>query len=370
MDLSLRAGAALIGLLVIVAFFRSVLQVAVVNRQRGDWLARRVGWLVYTTLARRALKRQSYADVQDVLAWVLPLYILLLIVVWFGLVQAGFSLLIWSPQAEHSFLQALIASGSALSTLGFLTPPGIAGQLLAILEGAMGLGIIVFYFTFILGYQTTIQLRQVKVAWLYARAGPGLTNFTLVEWFLLSGASDWSELWEDWESWFRNLAETHALAPILAFVPTVHRGQTWLAAAAVALEFGFVLSVRARGARDAVGDRVPSHRRRRLASDCSRVGRSPGRRARDARRATPRAFRFGYGVRTGDMLPENASALVGAAVITVAVFPPVAILLRSKSAETRPDGAVAIATHRLAGLASAQLSRFIVFISQKTWGKR
>ena len=53
MELSLRVGAALIGLLVIVAFLRSVLQVAIVNRQRGDWLARRVGWLVYTILARR-----------------------------------------------------------------------------------------------------------------------------------------------------------------------------------------------------------------------------------------------------------------------------------------------------------------------------
>jgi Kef-type K+ transport system membrane component KefB len=76
------------------------------------------------------------------------------------------------------------------------------------------------------------------------------------------------------------------------------------------------------------------------------------------------------GVRTGDMLPENASALVGAAVITVAVFPPLAILLRSKSKEARPDGVVAIAARRVADFASAQFSRFIVFISQKTWGKR
>jgi hypothetical protein len=236
MTLPLRIGAALIGMLLVLAALRSVFQVAVINRQRGDWLARRVGWLVYTTLAHRALKRQSYADIQDVLAWVLPLYILLLIVVWFGIVQTGFSLLIWSSQAEHSLLQAVIASGSALSTLGFLTPPGTAGQLLAILEGAMGLGVVVFYFTFIPGYQTTIQLRQIKVAWLYARSGPRLTNFTLVEWFLVSGANDWNGLWEDWESWFRNLAETHALAPILAFVPTVHRDQTWLTAAAVALD--------------------------------------------------------------------------------------------------------------------------------------
>jgi Kef-type K+ transport system membrane component KefB len=75
------------------------------------------------------------------------------------------------------------------------------------------------------------------------------------------------------------------------------------------------------------------------------------------------------GVRTGDMAPENASALVGAAVISVTVFPTLAILLRSKSEEARPDGVVAIATHRVADLASALFSRFIVFISQKTQGK-
>lgn len=76
------------------------------------------------------------------------------------------------------------------------------------------------------------------------------------------------------------------------------------------------------------------------------------------------------GVRTGDMLPENASALVGAAIITVAVFPPLANLLRSKSNETRSDGAAASAARRVAGLASAQFTRFIVFVSQKIWGNR
>ncbi|MGQ0443627.1 MAG: cation:proton antiporter [Beijerinckiaceae bacterium] len=76
------------------------------------------------------------------------------------------------------------------------------------------------------------------------------------------------------------------------------------------------------------------------------------------------------GVRTGDMLPENASALVGAAVMSVAVFPILANSLRPMSEATPPDGAVAIAARRAADLASAQLSRFIVFTSQKTWGKR
>jgi hypothetical protein len=237
MDLLLRIGGALAGLAIVLAFLRSVLQVAIVNRQRGDQLARSIGWLVYTTLARRALKQRSYDQIQDVLVWVLPLYIVLLIAAWFVLVQAGFSLLIWSSQAEHSLLQAVIASGSALSTLGFLTPPGIAGQLLAIPEGAMGLGIVVFLFTFIPGYQTAIQAREVKVAWLYARAGAGLTNTAVVQWFQLSGGgADMGDLWEDWEGWFRNLIETHTIAPVLAFVPTIHRGQSWLVAAAAILD--------------------------------------------------------------------------------------------------------------------------------------
>jgi Kef-type K+ transport system membrane component KefB len=75
------------------------------------------------------------------------------------------------------------------------------------------------------------------------------------------------------------------------------------------------------------------------------------------------------GVRSGDMLPENASALVGAAVLTVAVFPTLAIVLRSKSDEGQPEGTLAIATHRLGGLASAQFSRFLDFVTRKTWGK-
>ena len=54
MDLLLRIAGSLVGFLMVLVFLRSMLQVAIVNRQRGDWLARRVGWLVYTTIARKA----------------------------------------------------------------------------------------------------------------------------------------------------------------------------------------------------------------------------------------------------------------------------------------------------------------------------
>ncbi len=49
------------------------------------------------------------------------------------------------------------------------------------------------------------------------------------------------------------------------------------------------------------------------------------------------------GTRTGHMASENASALVGAAVLSVAVFPTLALWLRSKPDEKRPDRGVTAA---------------------------
>jgi Kef-type K+ transport system membrane component KefB len=75
------------------------------------------------------------------------------------------------------------------------------------------------------------------------------------------------------------------------------------------------------------------------------------------------------GVRTGDMLPENASALVGAAVMTVAIFPTLAFILRAKPGGAQPDGIVAIAVHRAADFAFAQYSRVLGLVTQKRSGK-
>ena len=229
--------AAVCGLAVIFVFMQSVLRVAVVNRRGGDALARILGFAVYSVLARIAARRRSFGDVQDVLAWSLPLYIVVVTVVWFLLAQIGFGLVIWGVQAEDNPLTAFIASGSALSTLGFETPPTLIGRLLAIPEGALGLGIVVFFFTFLPGYQATIQAREVKVAWLYARTGRDPTMTRLLTWLLAAGQTErLAALWEDWEEWFRTLSEAHGLGPVTAFVPSVPRGQSWLVAAGVVLD--------------------------------------------------------------------------------------------------------------------------------------
>jgi hypothetical protein len=236
-ELLVRMGAMLAGIALLASFLLSAARAALVNRHQGDWIAHGVGRFVCSTVSRLAATRRQQDAVQDTLAWILPLYILSLIVTWFLLVQTGFSLVLWSSHVEPTFLKAFLASGSALSTLGFLTPDGTAGQGLAILEGAMGLGVVVFFFTFIPGYQSAIQARELRISWLYARGGANPGSFALVEWLQRSGnGAEGSDVWETWEEWFRLLAETLAIAPVLAIVPTLHRRQSWLAAAAVVLD--------------------------------------------------------------------------------------------------------------------------------------
>jgi hypothetical protein len=236
-ELLVRIGAMLAGVALLGCFLLSASRAALVNRHCGDWIAHGVGRFVCSTVSRLAAARRHCDAVQDALAWILPLYILSLIVTWFLLVQSGFSLILWSSHVEPGLLKAFLASGSALSTLGFLTPDGAAGQLLAILEGAMGLGVVVFFFTFIPGYQSAIQTRELRIAWLYARSGVNPSGLAVIEWLQRSGNSAAaSDVWESWEDWFRLLAETVAIAPVLAIVPTLHRRQSWLTAAAVMLD--------------------------------------------------------------------------------------------------------------------------------------
>jgi hypothetical protein len=176
-------------------------------------------------------------DVQKTMDWAFPIYNLTLVAFWFLLVQTSFALMIWALEVDRTWLKAFIASGSALSTLGFATPSNPVGQLLGVLEGAIGLGIVVFMFTFIPGYRSAVEVRENLVGWLYARVGARPTAFSLVEWCQIADQSeDMTPIWDAGESWFRTLQETHSRTPLLALVPSVYSGRTWIGAAAVVLD--------------------------------------------------------------------------------------------------------------------------------------
>jgi Kef-type K+ transport system membrane component KefB len=69
------------------------------------------------------------------------------------------------------------------------------------------------------------------------------------------------------------------------------------------------------------------------------------------------------GTRTGHMSPENASALVGAAVLSVAVFPALAIWLRAQPEDARPDRGVTRALCQIGDRLAAQYGQLATLVA-------
>lgn len=227
----------ILGLWLLFLILRSMVRIALINRHYRDFFAQVAGRAVYTAVSLRLRGKRGARDAHPVLLWLFPAYFLSLIMVYFVGAMAAFVLLYWGTGAVATWRQAFLASGSALNTLGFATPTTIAGQWLAIPEGALGLGVVVFLFTFIPGYQSVIRAREDKTSWLYVRTRDQPTGIALLEWCQRAGiAGNMRDVWESWEDWFRMLGDTHTVLPMLAMSPSVQRDQSWVLAAAAVLD--------------------------------------------------------------------------------------------------------------------------------------
>jgi hypothetical protein len=230
---------AILGVWLLLLVLRSMIRIALMNRHSRDFFARVTCRAVYTAVAVRLGGSRDTRTTHPVLLWFFPVYMLSLTVVYFVGAMSGFTLLYWGTRAVSTWQQALLASGSALNTLGFATPATIAGQWLAVPEGALGLGIVVFLFTFIPGYQAVIRAREDRTSWLYVRVGNQPTGVGLLDWCQRTGlAPNMRDMWEAWEDWFRLLGDTHSVLPMLSMSPSVQSSQSWLVAAAAVLDAG------------------------------------------------------------------------------------------------------------------------------------
>ena len=68
------------------------------------------------------------------------------------------------------------------------------------------------------------------------------------------------------------------------------------------------------------------------------------------------------GRQTGQMSPENASALVGAAIVTVTLFPMLANMVRTPSAEARSNAIVAAFANRIVAWSLGRVSNLLVLL--------
>ncbi len=248
----LRCGAGLLGAVLIVYFFKSIIRVGILNQRYQDpagfWTGRVI---LHLFRFRIAIQPGARARKNEIMAWYWPCMLIGIIAVWFVLVMVGFALLNLAFGSEKSVVSAVVASGSALSTLGFDTPNGATGQFLAIFEGAIGLFLVVYLFTFLPGFMDLINERGDRVAWIYHRAGHHPSGVGLLLWMArghrLEGRD---ELWADWSVFFHKLANSRSFLPVLCVVRPLTPDNSWICAFGAFLDALALVNTTVAGATD------------------------------------------------------------------------------------------------------------------------
>jgi hypothetical protein len=230
----LLAGAA--GAVIVLGVIRSAVRSVVVPRGEPTRLAR-LTLLFVRAVYELSARLQPNAERRDrVLARYGPSALLALALMWALGTATGFVLLYWSL-GGRTLGDAVVLSGSALTTLGIRVPDDGAEAVFSFVEALLGLGIIALLISYLPTIYTLFSLREEQVVKLDARAGSPptalemLTRFHRIGWL-----DDMNEAWDVWESWFVEVEESHTSHPVLVFFRSQRPNSSWITGAGAALD--------------------------------------------------------------------------------------------------------------------------------------
>jgi hypothetical protein len=220
MPLAVRVVAAVAGGLLVLVAVSSVTVTLIVSRPVNSRLTRWVDQMVdgayhhvvgrYADPHRRDQLRATQAAavlLGQLAAWLIVAYV-------------GFALMLW-PFARQGVVSAFIDAGSSLFTLGFAVPTGTAPAVIVFLAAAVGLVILTLQIAYLPTLYAAFNRRETEVTLLNERAGMpswGPELLARTYYALGTGVSTLDtmpDLYERWEHWAADVAESHTNYPVL-----------------------------------------------------------------------------------------------------------------------------------------------------------
>jgi hypothetical protein len=229
------------GVLIVLFTLRSAVRTYLLPRSARDALA------AATFITLRAIFNlglrffPSYRTRDRVLAYYIPVAILVLLGVWLSCLVAGYTFMFWSLGVQVPSLNeweaAFYVSGSSLFTLGYAPVETLSQKILSFSAAAMGPVLIAL----LIGYMPTIygafSKRETLVTLLEVRAGsPPSAVDMICRFHRIHGVSKLTEMWIVWETWFAELEETHTSLAMLNFLRSPVPDHSWVNAAGAVLD--------------------------------------------------------------------------------------------------------------------------------------
>jgi hypothetical protein len=221
-------GAAL-GLLVLLSTLMSVVTSLVLPRLGSSRIQKYAGRGTIKVFSGISHRFDTYEERDRFLALQAPIYLIVILAIWLGALLIGFALMLWPLMKTGGFVHALTVSGSSLFTLGFATENGAAPRLLVFAAAAAGLWIVALQIAYLPVLYGAFNRREVLVTLLDSRAGsPAWGPELLARSELVDMVQNLGSLYQRWEEWAADVAETHASYPVLIWFRSPHPYRSWV----------------------------------------------------------------------------------------------------------------------------------------------
>ncbi len=222
----MRIAGAVLGVLIVGAVWVNVAVTLVIPRGRVGFIRvvdRHVDQ-VYTAASRfvRTWERR------DALLASQPVVTLgLLLFIWLAGFVVGYGLLLWLPGG--SFPDALREAGSSLFTLGFAARRSAEPSVADFLAAASGLIIVALQIAYLPTLYAAYNRRETEVTLLGPRAGsPAWGPELLARAQMADGIEALSSIYQSWERWSADVAESHSSYPSLLRFRSPEPHSSWV----------------------------------------------------------------------------------------------------------------------------------------------
>ena len=228
-----------LGLVLVVSVLGSAVRTVVVPRGEQVVVSAVLFLTVRGAFMYFARRKKRWQDRDRILARMAPIALMMLPIWWAALIILGFSGTLWALGVEP-WRDALVLSGSSITTLGFRTTDDLPTLLLSITEGLIGLGLVALLISFLPTIYGAFSRRELAVSKLHTRStntdGDATAATLLIRVSAIGGLEQMTELWSEWEDWFVEVEETHTSFPMLVSFRSPQPERSWINAAGLALD--------------------------------------------------------------------------------------------------------------------------------------
>jgi hypothetical protein len=229
-----RIFGALIGGLLVLAVTVSIISTLVIPRGRVGFMKvadRGVDW-TYRKVARSL---GSYERRDALLAGEPVVILAVMLVCWLVGYALGYGLMLWP--SDHGLGRALRESGSSLFTLGFAANTASTASVIDFVAAGSGLVVVALQIAYLPTLYAAYNRRETEVTLLGPRAGiPAWGPEILARFHLARGVDEIAGMYEAWERWSADVAESHSSYPSLLRFRSPDPHSSWIVAQLAVLD--------------------------------------------------------------------------------------------------------------------------------------